>query len=203
MMCMHGELMARQLNGGGCWCRVLVSGGYDASISVFELETLTCLRSITELDYPAKVLSLSADASHVAYVTEAVHGVCIDNVITGESSVHCSPTHDMNLHVKEAMFTQHVKGIIQICIIVAIHLLQQRSEATSMHDIYVCISFTDWIMNVAGERSAHLPTQHTVPDLCWNPKRMVLAFTGSSYSDYSRGHASRYGNFCIYAPKKE
>ncbi len=63
----------------------MVSGGSDAAISIFELETLTCTRSITDLDHLVRALSLSADAGHVAYCVEGTPGVCIDNVLTGKS----------------------------------------------------------------------------------------------------------------------
>ena len=45
-------------------------------------------------------------------------------------------------------------------------------------------------------------TQQTVEDLCWNPKHMVLAFTGS-FSEAGRSSSGRFGNFCIFAPKKD
>ena len=57
-------------------------------------------------------------------------------------------------------------------------------------------------LEFAGERAQHLMTQQTVENLCWNPKHMVLAFTGS-FSEAGRSSSGRFGNFCIFAPKKD
>ncbi len=65
-------------------CRLLVSGGLDATVSLFELQTLTCLRTFSKFDHPARGVSFSADSNYIAYFAEGALGVSIDKSFTGD-----------------------------------------------------------------------------------------------------------------------
>jgi len=67
-------------------CRLLASGGTDATVSVFELQTMTCLRTFAGFDQPARYVSFSHDGQYLAYVAESPTvdpGVYIEEVATG------------------------------------------------------------------------------------------------------------------------
>lgn len=65
-------------------CRLLVSGAIDATVSLFELETLTCLRTFSKFDHPARGVSFSADSSYIAYYAEGTLGVNIEKTFSGD-----------------------------------------------------------------------------------------------------------------------
>jgi THO complex subunit 3 len=48
----------------------MVSGGGDALISVWDLNAVTCVRTMTRMDGPVKDLSISRDGQYVAYASE-------------------------------------------------------------------------------------------------------------------------------------
>ena len=82
---------------------------------------------------------------------------------------------------------------------------EQRLELILPMGFKSCSSLPeDFRFAFAGERALHLPTRKPVEYLSWNPKHLVLAFTGS-FSDGSssadRGSTSRSGSFHIFAPK--
>lgn len=51
---------------------MLVSGGGDALVSVWELVNMTCVRTISRMDGQVKDLSLSRDGQYVAYASEVI-----------------------------------------------------------------------------------------------------------------------------------
>lgn len=66
---------------------LLASGGTDATVSVFELQTMTCLRTFAGFDQPARYVSFSHDGQYLAYVAESPTvdpGVYIEEVATGK-----------------------------------------------------------------------------------------------------------------------
>ena len=63
----------------------MASGGLDATVSVFELQSLTCVRAFAKFDQPARAVSFSADGSHLAYVAESTPGVTIERLAAGEA----------------------------------------------------------------------------------------------------------------------
>ena len=63
--------------------RLLVSGALDATVSLFELETLTCLRTFSKFDHPARGVSFSADSNYIAYFSEGTPGVNIEKTFHG------------------------------------------------------------------------------------------------------------------------
>ena len=55
----------------------------DATVSLFELETMTCLRTFSKFDHPARGVSFSADSTYIAYFAEGTLGVNIEKTFTG------------------------------------------------------------------------------------------------------------------------
>ena len=67
-------------------CRLLASGAADATVSVFDLQTLTCLRTFAGVDQPIRYVSFSHDGRYLAYVEGGASvdpGVYIEEVATG------------------------------------------------------------------------------------------------------------------------
>lgn len=120
---------------------LLASGGQDATVSVFELQTLTCLRTFIGFDQAARYVSFSHDGRYLAYVAE-------------------SPTVDPGVYIEEV---------------------------------------------ATGKRAAFLATAQAVEVMRWNPKRLILAFTGTPLTTEPNGvirvNTPRSGGFNIYAPK--
>lgn len=52
---------------GGHW---LASGGADALVSLWDLGSLTCVRTLAALDSPVRTLGFSHDSSYLAYATD-------------------------------------------------------------------------------------------------------------------------------------
>ena len=64
----------------------------DATVSLFELETMTCLRTFSKFDHPARGVSFSADSSYIAYFAEGTLGINIEKTFTGDGfSTSCKP----------------------------------------------------------------------------------------------------------------
>ena len=66
--------------------RLLASGAADATVSVFDLQTLTCLRTFAGVDQPVRYVSFSHDGRYLAYVEGGASvdpGVYIEEVATG------------------------------------------------------------------------------------------------------------------------
>lgn len=68
--------------------RLLVSGALDATVSLFELETLTCLCTFSKFDHPARGVSFSADSNYIAYFSEGTPGVNIEKIFHGRDLSH-------------------------------------------------------------------------------------------------------------------
>lgn len=65
-------------------CSLLVSGAVDATVSLFELETLTCMRTFSKFDHPARSVSFSADSNYIAYFAEGSTNINIERTQTGD-----------------------------------------------------------------------------------------------------------------------
>ena len=63
----------------------MVSGSVDATVSLFELQTLTCVRTFSKFDHPARCVSFSSDSNYIAYFAEGHLGVNIERTLKGQS----------------------------------------------------------------------------------------------------------------------
>ena len=88
-----------------CFClatdpqgRWLASGGADALISLWDLGSLACVRTLAALDSPVRTLGFSHDSSHLAYATD---DALIDVVALGSGmlmrQIQC-PTQQLAWH---------------------------------------------------------------------------------------------------------
>ena len=50
--------------------RVLASGGGDALVSIWDLTSMACVRTLTRMDGPVRDLSVTRDGQYVAYASE-------------------------------------------------------------------------------------------------------------------------------------
>lgn len=66
-----------------CADRLMVSGATDATVSLFELGTLTCLRTSSKFDYPARGVCFSHDSLYIAFFAEGSNGVHVERTFTG------------------------------------------------------------------------------------------------------------------------
>ena len=64
--------------------RLMVSGASDATVSLFELHSLTCLRTSSKFDYPARGVSFSHDSQYIAFFAEGSNGVHIEKTFSGK-----------------------------------------------------------------------------------------------------------------------
>lgn len=66
---------------------LLVTGGSDGCVVVWDLATLLCITVISRLDSPIACVSLSYDGSLIAYCGEGECTVEVCNAITGHSLI--------------------------------------------------------------------------------------------------------------------
>lgn len=85
-----------------CYCieidprgRYLAAGSADATVSLWDLESYTCLRSMTELRWPVRTISFSHDGQFLASASEDSY-IDISHVELGQSVKHIDCSAAMN-----------------------------------------------------------------------------------------------------------
>ncbi|KAK4519805.1 uncharacterized protein ATC70_010047 [Mucor velutinosus] len=69
----------------------LAAGSADGSVSLWDMESMNCIRAFGKLTHPVRTLSFSFDAQYIAYASED-HFIDISHVQSGESvkNIECS-----------------------------------------------------------------------------------------------------------------
>ena len=112
---------------------VMASGGGDALVSIWDLSSVACVRTLTRMDGPIRDLSLSKDGQYVAYGTEplpavdttvlqSIKGIVeIASIRTGETLATYSSRWDLDLDLGQGAL-QQASGSLRLCVSVALCL---------------------------------------------------------------------------------
>ncbi|ORY93136.1 WD40-repeat-containing domain protein [Syncephalastrum racemosum] len=76
-------------------CRFIAAGSADATVTLWDLKTLNCVRSFTELTWPVRTLSFSYDGQFISSASED-NFIDISHVESGRSVYHIQCSAAMN-----------------------------------------------------------------------------------------------------------